>query len=326
MPSPRWPFTHNPKGWFMISYSEDLEPGDVIPLHVFEQDLVLYRTESGRPVLLDAFCPHLGAHLGHGGKVEGEELRCPFHAWKFNCDGQCSEIPYTEKIPPKAKIRPWEIVERNGMIFAWNDEEGSAPEWEIPEFEEASDTEAWTEFERRRWQIRTHNIEMAENAVDSAHFKYLHGTRNMPQSQAEVNGHILRVFSDAGMTTPQGNVDGSIESMSYGFGLSVVRFSGIVDTFLLSTMTPTDSETIDVRFNFKVKRLAGADITRGVGKAFINEITRQLEQDRPIWENKRWVKPPILAEGDGPIGVYRKWCKQFFPEGTFDKLEMRVHA
>lgn len=325
MPSQRWPFTHNPKGWYFLSYSEDLAVGQAVPLLAFEKDLVLYRTATGKATVLDAFCPHLGAHLGHGGKVEGEDIRCPFHAWKFGSDGVCNEIPYSSKIPPLAKIRCWEVVERNGMIMAWNNEEGGGPEWEVPEVPEAANTSEWTEFERRHWKIATHNIEMAENAVDSAHFKYLHGTTNMPQSNAEVNGHIMRVFSDAGMSTPRGQVAGSIESLNYGFGLSVVRFKGIVETLLISTMTPTDAEHVEIRFNFKVKRMGGADVTKGVGKAFIAEITRQLEQDRPIWENKKWVKPPILAEGDGPIGVYRKWTKQFFPAGSFDH-ESRAHA
>jgi hypothetical protein len=49
-----------------------------------------------------------------------------------------------------------------------------------------------------------------------------------------------------------------------------------------------------------------------VGKHYIAEIERQLEQDIPIWENKIYVHPPLLVEGDGPIGIYRKWCRQFY--------------
>ena len=43
--------------------------------------------------MLDAYCPHLGAHLAEGGRVQGESVRCPFHAWEF--DGASGE-PYTE--------------------------------------------------------------------------------------------------------------------------------------------------------------------------------------------------------------------------------------
>lgn len=320
----RWPFTHSPKGWYRVAYSADLKAGDVLPLKYFETDLVLFRTAGGQAVLLDAFCPHLGAHLGHGGKVEGESIRCPFHAWKFGCDGVCDEIPYANKIPPLAKIRKWSVIEKNGLIMAWNNIEGGGPEWEIPDVAEHNHPD-WTDYERRTWKIATHGMEMAENSVDSAHFKYLHGTSNVPTSRAEVNGPMMRVVSDTGMVTPRGGVVGQVESMSWGFGFGIVRFTGLVETLLVSSVTPIDGEYMDIHFNFKIKKVGGADVTKGIGKAFIAEITRQLEQDRPIWENKKWVKPPILCEGDGPIGVFRKWTQQFFPAGTFEKLESRAH-
>ena len=82
-----------PKGWFVVSFSDDLEPGGVLPLRYFGQDLVLYRTETGQAVLLDARCPHLGAHLGRGGTVQGDCIRCPFHAWSFDDTGRCVEVP-----------------------------------------------------------------------------------------------------------------------------------------------------------------------------------------------------------------------------------------
>jgi len=315
----RWPIPFSPKGWFQVAYSDELEPGDVKPLVYFEHDLVLFRTQTGEPKLLDAFCPHLGAHLGHGGTVDGDRIRCPFHAWEFDGSGTCARVPYADKIPPKAAIRSWHVAEKSGCIYAWHDHDFDAPEWDVVDIPEYGSDE-WTPWQRRRWQIKTHNIEMAENAVDSAHFHYLHGTTNMPKSTATIEGHVLRVISDAGMSTPQGGVDGQIESISYGFGMSTVRFTGLVETLLHASITPIDGEYVDVRFSFSVKKLGGADVTKGVGKAFISEISRQLEQDKPIWENKRWVKPPILCEGDGPIGTYRKWVKQFFPEGTFDNI------
>ena len=47
----------------------------------------------------DAYCPHLGAHLGFGGKVEGDCIKCPFHEWKFQGeDGKVAEVPYAQKV------------------------------------------------------------------------------------------------------------------------------------------------------------------------------------------------------------------------------------
>ena len=105
-------------------------------------------------------------------------------------------------------------------------------------------------------------------------------------TRAEIDGHIFRVRSPVNYTTPQGTVEGGIASDNYGFGFGVVRFTGIVETLLVSSVTPIDGEYVDVRFSFTTKKLGNDDATAGVGKAFIAEIERQLGQDIPIWENK----------------------------------------
>src|ERR1700737_3567486 len=81
----RFPFPI-PNGWFIVAASADIGPGDVTPLHYFDRDLVLFRGEDGAPYLVDAYCPHLGAHLGVGGRVEEGCIRCPVHGWRV-CGG-----------------------------------------------------------------------------------------------------------------------------------------------------------------------------------------------------------------------------------------------
>ena len=61
----RFPFGI-PNCWFHVSYSDELKLGEVKPVHYFGRDLVLFRGEDGKAVCLDAYCPHLGAHLGVG--------------------------------------------------------------------------------------------------------------------------------------------------------------------------------------------------------------------------------------------------------------------
>lgn len=314
----RFPFPRYPNGWFQVAYSDDLKPAGVLPLKYFGRDLVLFRTEAGEPHLLDAHCPHLGAHLGYGGTVKDGCIRCPFHAWRYDGTGQCVEVPYAARVPPRARVTAWRIKEVNGLIMAWHHLGGQAPTWEVEPIAEygASD---WTPYELRRWKIRTHNQEMAENAVDSAHFHYVHGTLEMPTSRAQVEGHVLRVVSDTMMKTPMGRVKGQVESKSFGFGYSLTRFTGLVETLLVAGITPIDDEYVDVRFSFTVKKLPSGDATSTVGQAFIREIERQLGQDIPIWENKIYVSPPLVVDGDGPIGVFRRWTKQFYasePEDT----------
>lgn len=113
----RFPFTSFPNGWFKVAYSDELSLKKVMPLHYFGKDLVLFRTEDGISHVFDAHCPHLGAHLGHGGQVNRTTIQCPFHGWCFNSLGSCVEIPYVSKIPPKAQIRSWPVREVNRVIM-----------------------------------------------------------------------------------------------------------------------------------------------------------------------------------------------------------------
>ena len=61
-----------PRGWFVVAESHELGDEGVTKMRYFGRDFVLYRGASDQPHALDAYCPHLGAHLGVGGKVEGE--------------------------------------------------------------------------------------------------------------------------------------------------------------------------------------------------------------------------------------------------------------
>ena len=124
-----------PFGWFQVAYPEDVEPGTATALRYWSTDLVLWRAEGGDFHLQDAYCPHLDAHLGVGGKVIGATLECPFHGWTFNGEGSCVKIPYSDKVNRKARLRTYPVVVRNGMVMAWRHPDEIEPQWEIPEME-----------------------------------------------------------------------------------------------------------------------------------------------------------------------------------------------
>jgi phenylpropionate dioxygenase-like ring-hydroxylating dioxygenase large terminal subunit len=300
-----------PNGWFQLAYSDELEVGDVKVLHYFGEDLVLCRTEDGVARAFDAYCPHLGAHLGYGGRVVGNTLRCPFHAWRYDGSGACVDVPYAKKIPPKARIRPWTVSEKDGFIMVWRHARGEPPAWELPDIPEHGSKD-WTPFERREWTVRSNTQELAENTVDQAHFRYVHRTDTVAETEFETEGPILRVLSKSKVGTPRGQAEGKIEISAHGFGFGVTRFKGVVETLVVVSGAPIDDEHVHMRLSFSVRKLANSDATRGVGKAFIAEIERQFEEDIPIWENKIHLDRPLLCDGDGPIGLLRRWGRQFY--------------
>src|SRR5262245_18862467 len=146
MPVPlpsRFPFSPYPIGWYRVAWSADVRPGDVKPLCHFGVDLVLFRGAGGAPHVLDAHCPHVGAHLGYGGCVVDDTIQCPFHGWRMNGNGNCVIVPYADKVPPRAQVQSWPVREVNGAILVHYHPERAAPAWEPAVFD-ATDHPEWT--------------------------------------------------------------------------------------------------------------------------------------------------------------------------------------
>ncbi len=309
----KFPFPH-PFGWFMVAYADDLGPGEVTAIRYWSTDLVLWRDESGEFHLQDAYCPHLGAHLGVGGTVRGDTLECPFHGWTFTGAGACAAIPYSEKINRKAQLRNYPVVVRNGMVFAWQHPEAIDPLWEIPVIDEVSDP-AWSDYHRSSYVIHTVPQEMAENGVDPAHFRYVHGTDDVAEMESyDMDGPFSTMLSKQSYVTPRGVTYGRIDVYNYGPGMAKVFFSGIVDAINVATTTPIDEDTTQVRFSFTVKKFDDEKMTSTVANAFVAEINKQIQEDTPIWEHKAFLPVPALADTDGPILKFRKWYSQFYAE------------
>ena len=324
----RFPFTSYPDGWYRVAWAQDLAPGDVRPLHYFGKDLVLFRTESGQVCVFDAHCPHLGAHLGRGGKVIGETIQCPFHGWCMDNTGQCVQIPYSKKIPSHAKINNWHVNEVNGVIYAYHHHANKEPDWFVPEQEEYQSPE-WVPFQPgARWRIRTHLQELGENGMDKAHFSYLHPqqTKNMRSESIEEDGHIFihrtfqyySVFGLAKLFIDE--VSGPLDLTLYGMGTAVNRTCVDARIKLYYTFifffTPIDLEHTEVTCMLTMKKTGGPLVTRMLMQKAIKEGQRTIDQDVPIWENKIYRNKPILCDGDGPIMRYRRWARQFYEENN----------
>src|SRR5215471_2778688 len=164
-----------PSGWYALAFSDELAPGATLARTLAGVELVLFRTASGQACAMAAYCPHLGAHLGYGGRVEGEQLRCPFHGFRFDTTGQCVATGYGAKPPLAAKIRTWPLREVNGILLCALTPDGATPSWEIPQL----DTVGWSPLVHRRFVLSSHPQETTENSVDLGHFAAVHGYRSV---------------------------------------------------------------------------------------------------------------------------------------------------
>ena len=303
-----------PNGWFAVAFSRDLVEADVRRIRYFGEDLVLFRGRSRRAHVLDAYCAHLGAHLGEGGRVIGETLRCPFHGWRYDGEsGACVEIPYCKRIPPKARVRRFEVVERNRMIFVWHHAEGKPPSWEVPELPELSHPD-WSEPRQLELEVPVHMQDMHENNLDPVHFHFVHGMLEVPDEQISYaeGGRILRVQHTADRDTPFGRFRTTLLRESWGLGLAAVRTEGIPGAGLLmfSSTSPIDAGHAHSRWLFTTTRNM-ADLA---GEEFIQGLSTGVLQDMRIWKNKVHRAEPVLCEADATLGEFRRWARQFYSQ------------
>ena len=246
----------------------------------------------------------------------GDHLVCPFHEWGFDGGGRCVDIPYSERVNLKARIRTYPVVERNGIVWAWWHPEQAEPSFDVPVVAEYDD-DRYTDYARFDWTIRSSPQELGENSVDIADFKYVHGTVVIPDlAEVDHDGPHLRIRTVHQFDTPRGPWPGSIESEAWGFGFGAVRFRGIVDTCLVTSAVPVDDEYVHLRFSFTYRRLDDDALSTSVGEALVADIRRQIEEDTPIWEHKVFLESPALADNDGPVMAYRRWASQFYAGAT----------
>jgi phenylpropionate dioxygenase-like ring-hydroxylating dioxygenase large terminal subunit len=311
-----FPFPRLPYGWYLASPSSDVAPGEMRTFHYFGQELVIYRSAAGVAFAVEAHCPHLGAHLGEGGCVEGDTVRCPFHGWRFASDGRCVEVPYSTVVP-RVGLRTWPVAEKGGYLFLWHDPDGGTPDWEIPDFE----AEGFTARRLADFTLRSHPQELMENTADIAHFGQLHRAQNHRYLRdwtahgpwAETT--IAFSASGAAIGAPIDLIDLEITFALHGLGYlvidSVAPAVGVHGRIRVCA-TPVDEDHVRVFFISTVRCFEDPQFTAMVDQLFFEAAKADFEQDLRIWRNKVYRPRPIVVPGDGPILHYRRWASQFY--------------
>ncbi len=304
-----------PRGWYRIALSHELRRDRPSTIRALGRELVAFREAGGAARVLDAHCPHLGAHLGDG-RIVGGCVECPFHGWQFDGSGQCVAIPFATRIPQRATTRTWPVVESGGVVFVWYHPAGAAPDFALPELpEEAAGWSAPLPFRRR---LRARLVDVKENIVDFAHFPQLHDTRAMgfrkpprlvwrksdeTRFQMEVEGEA-RIFG-----VP---LTSRIRFDLTGPGLEEARVLHPTRLLLRFVTTPIDHDELDFMVMVHVPPTAIPGAQRLMRRFFQMRVAREVEQDARIWQHKAFQTRPVLSAADGPIVALRTWLSQFY--------------
>lgn len=330
-------FNMQPTGWFQVGWSAEIAPGAVKPLRYFGCDLVAARNTAGELSIFDAHCPHMGAHLGYGGKMKDDCLSCPYHGWRFDMDGKNTLIPYEDDgHTVNKKLKKWFVCERHEIIFLWHDPAGGAPreDWlpDLFDFDQhpADINDFYPAYANGAIVYKPsepiHPQMVVENSGDSAHFKHTHGAPEEPLILG-FDGSRPIWTSSMGFVSPKTKqVVLTTYARNPGVGLSFFMFhhhggaSTAANTYhgfnrrLVLAATPVDANSTDLRVTyFFPKDPASPDIMPQHVRDAAAQTEALFEEDARIWRHQRFVQRPLFSSKD--IDIYRalrKWSAQFY--------------
>ena len=299
------------------------------------ENIVIWCDGKGHICVAEATCPHLGSDLGPaaGGRVRNGRLICPFHGFEYDATGRCVATPFAPA-PESAKLRVFHTREVSGLVFAWWGSGGRPPQWSLPDDPPAG--ARWSELGFRTIRFPGHPQETTENAVDLAHLRHVHGYQNVSRvGPVSVDGPYLkssfefrRATTIAGITAFEHDTSAVTHVFGLGYSFVEIREHSIgMDSRLWVLATPVDGTLVDVVLAGQVREL-NKPKRPIVGMRFLpttmrtrlmNEINlsisrRDVMRDVAIWSRKRYQPHPRLCRADGEIGLYRRYCEQFYPD------------
>jgi 5,5'-dehydrodivanillate O-demethylase len=159
------------KFWHPIALVDDLPRGKAQALRILSEDLTLYRGQSGRPYLIGGRCAHRCTVL-HTGVIQGEQIRCMYHGWRYDGTGLCTDIPAEKQSRTRPiKIAGYPLHEYCGVIFAYLGNE-PIPTFDLPRKHVLEDAGRSFIPYRSVWDCNW--FQQVENSLDALHVSFAH--------------------------------------------------------------------------------------------------------------------------------------------------------
>ena len=160
--------------WIPAILSEEVPEPDSpqIRLKLLGEDLVAFRDSEGKVAILDAYCPHRRAHL-FWGRNEQCGIRCTYHGWKFNRDGECVDMPNEpsdSNFKQKVHLTSYPTWEKNGIVWTYMGPKEEQPN--LPDYE-------WLRAPITHFQVsKTYEgcnwLQALEGGIDTSHSSFAH--------------------------------------------------------------------------------------------------------------------------------------------------------
>lgn len=294
--------------WYPVIPIAQLTADKPQPFQLLGQRLALWLDPDGQPAAIADRCCHRSAQLSKGEIIEGC-VRCPYHGWSFNADGDCVDVPQLDgqSIPRTYQVPAYACQERYGYVWVCLGE----PLMDIPEIPEAADSRFRQIHEfYETWNVG--GLRVMENSFDSAHGHFVHAEswgdqkNPVPPPIDEVtdteNGFLMKHWVEVLNPDLQKKnlgigTDKTIRTnerrwfMPFARTLRIQYPNGLIH-LIFSAATPIDDSTSQM-VQFCLRNDTEAEAKASDVIAFDRKVT---QEDREVLETTDYDAPLSLSE------------------------------
>ena len=184
--------------WYPIALSNEVTNEEPREVEIMSLRYVAFRDSEGKAHVLSNTCVHRGGALGRG-KINGDQVACPYHGWEFGGDGKCKFLPTNkldQKPPARAKVDAYPTEERYGIVFAFLGdlaEDERPPLYDIPEY----DVDPWRANDVVVFEVNAYYQRSVENGLDAAHNEFVHPLQGAPSILENIRQFPIEVEDES---------------------------------------------------------------------------------------------------------------------------------
>ena len=208
--------------WYIAAWAHELAEKP-LGRRLLGDPVVLFRDSSGAACALVDRCCHRSAPLSLG-KVVESGLECGYHGLVFDGTGKCVFIPGQEKIPQKACVRSYPIVEKDEFVWIWMGDPAQPDPSKIIDYPYHNDYKKWP-HKHGLYHVKANFTLLVDNLMDLTHIGYIHGNTIGGNPMAHVQADMDIVPTENGLRFIRWMLN-SAPPPTYA---KAVKFSGNVD-------------------------------------------------------------------------------------------------
>ena len=182
--------------WYVAAWADEVGE-QLVARRICNDPVVLFRDKGGKVAALEDRCCHRAAPL-HCGKVVQRGLQCGYHGMIFDETGQCVDIPWQDRIPPRARVRSYPVVEKDALVWIWMGNPDKADIAKIVDYPYHNDRTEWP-HKQHTIRVKANYLLLVDNLMDLTHLAYVHETTNGGDPAGQANAKVELTHTDDGL-------------------------------------------------------------------------------------------------------------------------------